>query len=108
MLFGRHELAPRYDANDGEVYSDVDHCDGDDADDHRARNRSSRLLHFVADVTDVVITQVVEDADPRRGTQTEEEAEREIERARRKVKSDSGVEMKDAGEDHRERRKDSS
>ena len=46
------------------------------------------ILHLVADVADVVVAEVVVDADPRRRAEAEEKAEREAERAGREVERD--------------------
>src|SRR6185369_177348 len=108
MLFRRHKLPPRHHADNREVYRDVDERDGDYADDYRTRDGPSRLFHLVTDVTDVVVAEVIENADSRRRAQTQEEAQRKIERARRKVKSDRRLEMKKSGDNHGQGREDRS
>src|SRR5690242_5501001 len=84
MLICRHELAPRYDADDREVDPDVDDRDGDGADQNRTRDHPTRFPYFVADIADIVIAQVIVDTDSRRRAESEEEAEREVEGAGRK------------------------
>ena len=55
----------------------------------RARNHARRILDFVADVADVVVAQVVVDADPRRRAEADQETQREVERAGRKIERDA-------------------
>ena len=51
------------------------------------------IAHFVADVTDVVVAQVIVDPDPRRRAQAQQEPEREVEGARREVERQRRIEM---------------
>ena len=97
-----HELPPRYDTNDREVDPDVDERDGDCTHQDRSRNDTSRVLHLVADVADVVIAEVVVDADPSRRAQPEKESEREIERARREIKRNARIEVERTSQNHRQ------
>ena len=101
---GRHELAPRHDADDREVDAEVDHRDGGGADQDRPRDHAARVAHLVADVADVVVAEVVVDPDARRGAEPEEEAEREVERAGREVERDVRIEVQRARDDHGEHR----
>src|SRR5262249_49367841 len=55
---------------------------------------------FIADVADVVITQVIIDADPRGRAESEQKSGREVERAGRKIESDLRIEMSYTGQDH--------
>src|SRR5687767_15094377 len=100
MLGGGDEFAPRHYADDRQVDADVDDRDGDSADEDRPWNYAARVAHLVADVADVVIAQIVVDPDARCRAQPEEEAEREIERARGKVEGDARIEVHGAGDDH--------
>src|SRR5207237_6587602 len=94
------ELPPRNDADDRKVDSDIDDGDGDGADHDRSRNDSTRVLHLVADIADVVVAEVVVDPDAGRGAESKEETQREIERAGREIESDARVEVRRAGQDH--------
>src|SRR5215510_7412624 len=103
------EFAPRNNADDRKVDRDVDRRDRDHADDDRARDRPSGIFDLVADVADVVIAQVIVDADLRSRAESEQKSGREVERAGWKIESDFRVEMRRAGQDHsagREQRSD--
>ena len=65
----------------------------DDADEDRARDDARRIPDFVADVADVVVAQVVVDADPRRRAEPDEETHREVERAGREIERHAGIEV---------------
>src|SRR6266478_4259322 len=80
VRFGRYELPPRYDADDREVDAEIDHGNRCGADEDRARDDAARIAHLVADVADVVITQVVVDPDAGGRAQAEEETDREVTR----------------------------
>ena len=84
---GRNELPPRHDADYREIDRQIDRRDAHDAEQDRARDHTRRILDFVADVADVVVPQVVVDADAGGGAQPDEKADREIERARGKSKA---------------------
>src|SRR5438128_1196880 len=62
-------------------------------------NPPAGILDFVADIADIVVAEVVVDADPRRGAEAQKKTEREIESARRKVEGDPGVEVQRTGHD---------
>jgi len=68
----RHELAPRHHAENRQVDPDVDQRDHRDAD-QDDRGITARLRHFVADVGDAVVAEVVVDPDARRGAEAEQE-----------------------------------
>ena len=53
-----------------------------------------RLLYFVTDIADVVVAQVVIDADTGRGAEAEQHAHRHRERARREVERAARIEVK--------------
>src|SRR2546430_14258325 len=57
------------------------------------------MLDFVADIADVVVAEVVVDADPRRGAEAHEETQGETERTWWKVEGDPGVEVPRTGDD---------
>src|SRR5262245_1288631 len=106
---GGREFAPRNNADDRQVDRDVDRRDRDHADDDRARDCPSGIFDLVADVADVVIAQVIVDADPRSRAESEQKPGREVERAWRKIESDFRIEMRRAGQYHgagREKRSD--
>ena len=73
MIGGRNELPPRHHANDRKIDPDVDDGNGDGADHDRPWNDAPRIAHFVADVADVVVAEVVVDPDPGGRAQAEEE-----------------------------------
>src|SRR5215510_4075791 len=103
------EFAPRNYADDRKVDRDVDRRDRDHADDDRARDRPSGISDLVADVADVVIAQVIVDADPRSRAESEQKPGREVERAWWKIESDFRIEMRRACQDYgagREQRSD--
>src|SRR6266568_1087373 len=102
VLLSGHELAPWYDADNREVDSDVNDCDGDGADQDRPWDDAPRIAHFVTDIADVVVAEVVVDADARRCAEAEEESEREVERAGWKVEGETRIEMSGSGENHRQ------
>ena len=66
LIPGGHELAPGDDADDREVDQQIDDRDEDDADQDRARDHPRRILDLVADVADVVVAEIIVDADSRR------------------------------------------
>ena len=101
-----HELAPWDHADDRQVDGDVDDGDGEHADQDGARDDSAGVPHFVADVTDVVVAQVVVDAHARRRAETEEEPGGEVEGSLWKVEGDGRVEVERAGDDHGQRREE--
>src|SRR5206468_11524893 len=100
MISGRHELPPRNDTDDREVHPYVDDGDGDGADQNRPRDDASRVADLVADVAHVVIAEVVVDPDARRRTESEEESQREVERAGWKIEGETRIEVRGAGENH--------
>jgi hypothetical protein len=65
MLVGGHKLAPWHHADHGKVYGNIDHCNGNHTNDHRAWNGSSRFPNFIADITNIVIPEIVEDTNAR-------------------------------------------
>src|SRR5215510_4791673 len=106
---GGREFAPRNNADDRKVDRDVDRRDRDHADNDRARDCPSGIFDLVADVADVVIAQVIVDADPRSRAESEQESGREVERAWWKIESDFRIEMRRACQDYgagREQRSD--
>src|SRR5262249_59243137 len=72
------------------------------------RNSSPRLSNFVADITDVVIAEIIKADDSRRRPQSQETPEREIERVGRKIKGDTSLKIKESTQDHRKGRENSS
>ena len=94
MRVGGNELAPGHHADDREVDGEIEDRDRDDADQDRTRNHASGILDFVADVADVVVAEIVIDADSRRGAEAKQKADREVERAGRKVERARRVEVK--------------
>src|SRR5262249_30243574 len=87
---------PRNYADDRKVDRDVDRRDRDHADDDRARDRPSGIFDLVADVTDVVIAQIIVDADPRSRAESEQKPGREVECSGWKIESDFRIEMRRA------------
>ena len=63
----RHGTTPMIDR----LIADVDQRDRDGADEDRARDDAAGILDLVADVADVVVAEVVVDADARRGAEAE-------------------------------------
>ena len=100
MRIVRNELPPRDDADDREIDRDVDQRHHDRADQNRPWDHSARILHFVADVADVVVAEVVVRAHARRRAEAEQEAEREVEGAGREVEGNFGVEVHRPCRDH--------
>src|SRR5438874_4473091 len=100
MQIGGHELAPRHYPDNREVDADINDRDGDGADQNRSRNHAPRILDFITDIADVVVTQIVVDPNAGSAAQTEEESERKVESARRKIERDARIEMGSASEDH--------
>src|ERR1700730_6108961 len=98
-----HKLSPGNNSDDRKIDSQVDdgHCNH--AYDDRARNGPARIFHFVADVTDVVIAQIVVNTDARGGAKAKEKAKRETESARREVECSRRAEMHYSGYYHRQR-----
>src|SRR2546430_13913483 len=101
MIGGRNELPPPRHANDRTIDPDVDDGNGDGADHDRPWNDAPRIAHFVADVADVVVAEVVVDTNASCRAKAEEKSEREVESARRKVECKARIEMRSAGENHR-------
>ena len=101
MRVGRNELPPRHDSDYREIDRQINRRDAHDAEQDRTRDRASRILDFVADVADVVVPEVVVDADAGGSAQPDEKTDREIERARGKIEGDRAIEVRHAGEDHR-------
>ena len=100
---GGDELAPGDNPDDGEIDGDVDQRHPQNADEDGAGDDPARVFDFVPDEANVVIAEVIVNADPRGRTQTEQEPEREFESFRRKVERQPGIEMQGAGDDHRAR-----
>ena len=63
MRLRRNEIPPRHHADDGQVYRHVDQRHRDCAEQDRAWNDATGVLDFIADVADVVIAEVIVDAD---------------------------------------------
>ena len=103
LRLGGDELPPWHDADDREIDRQVDHRHRRRADQDGSRDDAARILHLVADVADVVVAEVVVNADPRRGAETDEKADRERERARREIERHVAVEVAHAGHHHRDR-----
>src|SRR5579862_8406917 len=98
MIVRRDEFAPRHHTDNGEINRAVDERDAQNAPDDRARDDSAGVSHFVTDVADVVITEVIIDADARSRTQTQEEARRKFKGVRWKGEGALGLEVAGAGE----------
>src|SRR5258705_6566481 len=99
VFAGGNKVSPGYDANDREIDGKVNDCNGDNADDDGARYGPARVFYFVSDVTDVVVSKVIVNADSRRGAEPKKKAEREIESAWRKVERARGAKMQGSGND---------
>src|SRR5919201_1963051 len=61
---GRHEFPPGHYPDDGQIYADVDEGHRGGADEDGPWNNSARVAHLVTDVADVIVTQIVVNADP--------------------------------------------
>src|SRR6185503_5541347 len=83
--------------NDRNVYSYVDqgHCNY--ADNYGFRDRAARLWHFIADITGVVVAQIVEDPNPRSPTEAQKKAQQKVKSTRRKIEDDSGIKVERTG-----------
>src|SRR6266513_2304333 len=102
MRIGRDEVPPRDDADNREIGREVDHRDRYRADENRPWDDPTGILDFVADIADVVVAEVVVDAEPRRGAEAHEETQGETERARWEVEGDPSVEVPGTGHDRSE------
>ena len=100
---GRDELAPRDNPDDGEIDGDVDQRHPENANEDGAGDDPAGIFDFVPDKADVVIAEVIVNADPCGRAQTKQEAERKFEALGRKVEGQPGIEMQRAGDDHRAR-----
>src|SRR6266850_6006892 len=100
----RHELAPRHDPDDREIDRHVNQRHRHRAQQDRAWNHAARILYFVADVADIVVAQVIVDADARRRAKPQEKADGEVERPRREIEREPGVEVQSAGHNHHDDR----
>ena len=67
-----NEAAPRHNADDREIDADVDHRDRHGAHQNRPRDHPAGILHLVADVADIVVAEVVVNANARRGAKSEQ------------------------------------
>src|SRR5437667_9892059 len=99
MRVGRDEVPPRDDPDNREINREVDHGNRYRADENRPWDDPTGMLDFVADIADVVVAEVVVDADPRRGAEAHEETQGETERTWWKVEGDPGVEVRGTGHD---------
>src|SRR6266852_3617858 len=93
-----NELSPGNNTDNRKIDSQVNNGHGNHTDDDRARYGPAWILHLIADVTDVVITQVVVNADARGGAETEKESERKRKCTRREIKSAGRTEMHRSGD----------
>src|SRR5213080_613976 len=80
----RHKVPPRDNADNRQIDREIDHRDQDGADENRPWDHPAGILYLVTDIADVVVAQVVVDADPRRGAEAQQEAQGEGEGARGK------------------------
>ena len=103
VLVPGNKLSPGDNTNNRKIDGQVNNGHGNYTDNDRARYGPARILHFIADVTDVVITEVVVDADARGGAKTEKESERKRKCTRREIKSAGRAEVHCSGDDYRER-----
>src|SRR5437660_7169430 len=75
MLVPRNKLSPGDYTDNRKIDGQVNKSHGNYTDDDRARDGPARIFHFITDITDIVITQIVIDADARGGAETEKESE---------------------------------
>src|SRR2546422_506151 len=94
------KFAPRDHANDRKIGANVNQCDPDDAEENGTGDDFARFLHFVADVTDVVISKVIIDPQASGRREAEQETPGKSERIRRKIERALRVEMQCTGEDY--------
>src|SRR5437016_12170053 len=108
VLVPGNKLSPGNHPNNRKIDGQINNGHGNHTDDDRARYGPARILYLIADVTDVVITEIVVDADARGGAESEKESERESKRTWRKIKSAGRAEMHCSGYYHCERSQQSS
>src|SRR5882762_7994682 len=94
----RHKLSPGHNSDNRQIDGKVNNRYRDYANDDRTWNRPARVPDLVTDITDVVIAQVVINADARGSTQAEKKTERERKGPRWKIKSAGRAEMKCSGD----------
>ena len=102
MLVPGNKLSPGNHPNNRKIDGQINNGYGNDTDDDRARYGPARILYFIADVTDIVITEVVVNAHAGGGAETEKESNRKCKCARRKIKRADRTEMHRPGDDYRE------
>src|SRR3989442_9335149 len=103
VLVPGNKLSPVNNSNDRKIDGQVNDGHGNHTDDDRSRYGPARILHFIADVTDVVITQVIVNADARGGAETEKESQRKRKCTWREIKGSGRAKMHCSGDDYRER-----
>ena len=71
----RHKFPPGHNADDRKIHRKINHGHAQDAEDDGTRNDFARFFDLVADVTDVVIAEVIVNPDPRSRAQPEVKAD---------------------------------
>ena len=89
MLVGRNKFPPGNDANYRKIDRNVDEGNRDHTCDDRAGDGATGITHLLADVADVVVTEVVKDRNASGGPEAKQKADGEIKCARRKIKGQS-------------------
>src|SRR5436190_739356 len=76
---GRDELPPRHHADDGQVNGDVNQGHANNADEDGPRNDLARVFDFVAYEANIIVTEVIVNADAGGRAQPEEKTQRKLE-----------------------------
>src|SRR4030095_72520 len=100
MVGSGDKLSPGNDTDDRQIDQDVDDRDKNNADQDGARYDPSRILHLIADVADVIVAQIVVNADARGRAKADKKSERKVKRPGWKVERNPGVELSQPGNDY--------
>ena len=87
VAISRNKFFPWHYANDGKIHANINDRDSDQADQNRSRNNAAGFFDFVADVTNIIVTEIIINADPRGRAKPEKKTERELEAIRREIES---------------------
>jgi len=98
-----NKLSPRYNSDDGQIDAKIDDGNKNDTNYDGARDSASGLSHLVTDITDIVISQVVVNTDPRGGAQAKKKAQRKVESSGREIEGPCSIKVDCAGNDHGQR-----
>ena len=100
MTGRRNKVAPRNDPDQRQVDRDVNRHHGNQADQNRARDHPAGILHFISDVTNIIIAEIIIDTHPGGLAKSEEESQGKPEGVRREIEGQFRIEMHRAGDDH--------